>query len=399
MRKIQLICFIIILAFFAAQEALAIPAFARKYRMSCTTCHAPVPKLKPYGAAFAANGFVLSDKESPRYFEDTGDNLLSLIRNFPIAARLEGYLTWDSDKQDNTADFKSPWLIKLMSGGALSDNISYYFYFYMNEKGEVAGVEDAYLMYNNFFGIDLDMYIGQFQVSDPLFKRELRLTLEDYRVYTIKPGLSNVNLAYDRGLMITYGTDFGTDAVLEVLNGSGLNQAGDNGLFDTDEYKNLAGRLSQDIGDFLRIGVFGYFGKERMANDSAVSSVNEINMYGPDLTLTLGETLELNFQYIQRKDSKVVMSESASAPVKEIISKGIMSELIYYPEGYMGRWYGAALFNYIDSEDKSLNYKSIGGHIGYLLRRNIRLVGEYTANYTNADNIFSKVSIGLVSAF
>ena len=44
--------------FASPDEADAIPAFARKYRMSCTTCHAPIPRLKEYGDEFAGNGFV-----------------------------------------------------------------------------------------------------------------------------------------------------------------------------------------------------------------------------------------------------------------------------------------------------------------------------------------------------
>ena len=34
-------------ALLAPLDAEAIPAFARKYKVSCTTCHAPFPRLKP----------------------------------------------------------------------------------------------------------------------------------------------------------------------------------------------------------------------------------------------------------------------------------------------------------------------------------------------------------------
>lgn len=71
-------------------ETHAIPAFARKYSMSCKTCHAPAPKLKDYGEEFAANGFELKDKEAPRYYQDTGDDQVSLIRDFPLA--IHGHL-------------------------------------------------------------------------------------------------------------------------------------------------------------------------------------------------------------------------------------------------------------------------------------------------------------------
>lgn len=40
-----------------APGASAIPAFARKYGTSCTTCHTIYPKLTPFGEAFRRNGF------------------------------------------------------------------------------------------------------------------------------------------------------------------------------------------------------------------------------------------------------------------------------------------------------------------------------------------------------
>ena len=196
-----------------AEDASAIPAFARKYRMSCKTCHHPIPRLKPYGDDFAGNGFRLPDQDAPRYFVDTGDEELSLLRELPVAIRMDGYINYN-DKADKRSNFSSPYLIKLLSGGSLSDHLAYYFYCYFDERGEVAGVEDAYLMYNNAFGIDLDFYLGQFQISDPLFKRELRLTLEDYQIYRMAVGESEKNLAYDRGAMITLGLESGTDIIL-----------------------------------------------------------------------------------------------------------------------------------------------------------------------------------------
>lgn len=58
----------------------SIPAFARKYDMSCNVCHSPFSKLKPYGEKFAANGFKLKDKEAVRYTRVTGDDNLILFR-------------------------------------------------------------------------------------------------------------------------------------------------------------------------------------------------------------------------------------------------------------------------------------------------------------------------------
>jgi len=65
-------------------------------------------------------------------------------------------------------------------------------------------------MFNNLFGSELDLTVGQFQVSDPLFKRELRLTCSDYYIYKIKQGTSLVDLAYDRRIVFSYEFESGT---------------------------------------------------------------------------------------------------------------------------------------------------------------------------------------------
>jgi len=109
--------FIILLVFtLFTSEAFSIPAFARKYNMTCKTCHSPFPKLKPYGEDFAANGFALKDKDAPRYFVPTGDDRLNLIRDVPLAFRLEAYTTYNQD-DTKRLDFTGPIVFKLLSGG------------------------------------------------------------------------------------------------------------------------------------------------------------------------------------------------------------------------------------------------------------------------------------------
>src|SRR5688500_10301345 len=73
--------------------ALEIPAFARKYGVSCATCHMPVPRLNAVGEAFAANGFEFAPGEESRDTIATGDPLLRLQRNLPLAIRYDAYLT------------------------------------------------------------------------------------------------------------------------------------------------------------------------------------------------------------------------------------------------------------------------------------------------------------------
>lgn len=58
-NKMKLTKYLLIsLAFFSFTDiGFSIPQFAKKYGISCFTCHAAVPKLNAFGEAFRRNGF------------------------------------------------------------------------------------------------------------------------------------------------------------------------------------------------------------------------------------------------------------------------------------------------------------------------------------------------------
>lgn len=373
----------------------AIPAFARKYQLSCQTCHNPAPRLRPFGNEFAGNAFRMPDQEAPRYFIPTGDPQLNLLRELPLAVRLEGFLGI-KEEAPQKFDFASPYIVKLMSGGELTNRIAYYFYFYFDERGEVAGVEDAFVMFNDLFGIDLDLYVGQFQVADPLFKNELRLTLSEYEIYKLRPGSSRANLSYDKGVMATLGLETGTEIVVSVLNGNGLTDADDLRIFDYDKYKNFAVRVSQDVGNNLRLGAFGYFGKEEQ--NIYTHPLNKIVYFGPDASLTFGDKFELNLQYLFRRDSDL-LSDPESPVMKSAKTSGGFAELIYTPKGIESKWYFAGLINYIDSDLDIYRYRSTSLHAGYMIKRNIRLAAEYTLYEKESGHLMNQFSVGFSTAF
>ena len=379
-----------LLAAVAVGSLQAIPAFARKYSMSCKVCHAPFPKLKPYGEEFAGNGFVIKDKDTPRYFVDTGDPEMSLLRELPVGIRLEGFVAWNN-ADTRQIDFISPYVLKFLSGGAITKNIAYYFYFFLSERGEIAGLEDAFVMFNDLFGSELDLFVGQFQVSDPLFKREVRLPFEDYAVYKAAPGESRIGLTYDRGLMLTYGFPTGTDVTFEVVNGTGIEGANDFRNFDDDPYKNVLLRVSQEIAPAFRLGAFGYLGKERPDE-----IVNSVWMAGGDATLSV-KPFELNVQYVERRDTNPYFG--LVLPEEKVMTRGAFAELIYLPKGDDSRWYGAGLFNWVDSDQPDLRYTAATAHVGYLLRRNVRMTAEATYAFRGPYPDHMRVGTGLIFGF
>ncbi len=377
-------------------ESAAIPAFARRNNLSCSTCHAPIPKLKPYGEDFAGDGFIIAENEKERDYVTAGDELLWLNKTFPIGVRFDAYAV-HSSRGEVKSDLQSPWGLKLMSGGTLAKNIGYYFYFYMSERGEVAGIEDSYVHFNDVFGIPLDIMVGQFQTSDPLMKRELRLTYEDYMIYKAKVGNSHTNLAYDRGVMFAYGIErTGTDLVLSLSNGNGKNAADEeSGAFDIDSGKNIGLRINQGLTDMFSIGGYYYFGEESWSHSQ---TKNKVTYFGPDFKATAGP-VEVTAQYLVRKDSNPWFAESAV----EYETTGMVVEAVISPHLDRSRYYFTLLYNSID-QDLSIGSLSANNNIyetatlgaTYLVTRNLRLMAEFTRNLEMDAN---RMLVGLVSGF
>ena len=63
----------------------------------------------------------------------------------------------------------------------------------------------------------------------------------------------------------------------------------------------------------------------------------------------------------------------------------------------MSNWYLTGLLNIVESDAPGLDYHSATLHAGYLLRRNVRVVTEYTYRFSDVN--FGRVSAGFVSAF
>lgn len=363
-------------------DVSAIPAFARKYKFSCTTCHAPFPRLKEFGDEFAGNGFRLPGKEPKRYFYDVGDGNLQLMRKLPLAVRLDFFASAEPDK-NVVNDLKTPYNLKLLSGGNVYKNIGYYFYFYMSERGEVVGIEDAYIHFDDLFHSGVDVMAGQFQISDPLFKRELRLTYEDYQIYKTRIALSPANLTYDRGLFMTYSTPFQTDLVLEVVNGNGKDPASPaTRAFDEDDNKNFFFRGSQSLLG-QRVGAFAYLGKE-----DTNGRENAFQYWGVDATFSLPK-LELNLQYLRRHDDNPYFLSA----IYENNMAGGLAELIFPATDKL---YFIGLYNRIYSDPIDLNYTTLTFNVSYLYRTNLRFLAEFTRDFERES---SRFVAGIVTGF
>ncbi len=240
--------------------------------------------------------------------------------------------------------------------------------------------------------------MGQFQVCDPMFKRELRLERFDYEILATRVGRSGVDLTYDRGLIFNGHAPAKVDIMLMVLNGNGIDPA-EGEQFDRDNYKNLALRIVRPFGK-TRIGLFGYSGREREPGSEGAGTTNAMTYWGPDVVMDLGEKWAVSLEYLERRDDDPRFVGDESPTYR---TRGGFAEVHYFPQGQDGRWVLSALYNKItsdfepaDPEDADPDYESASLTMNYLLARNLRGIFEVGRDLQEDR---TRVSFGLSTAF
>lgn len=381
---------ILILITLIPDQSSAMPVFARKYDMSCSTCHSAFPRLNEFGEHFAGDNMRL-----PNWKDTTisgGDDMLALPDTVPLAVRAQGYV---QKREANTisvidgsviasadTDIQSPYQIKLLSSAPLSDHISYYFYAIFAEKGgngEVL-VEDAWFRHDDIFGTDIGMMLGQFQVSDLMFAREVRLTFQDYMVYRM------AGLTYDRGLLFDYAAG-PVDLALGWVNGNGIeenftiNSPGykrADHLFDNNSGKAVFGRIGSEVAG-VGFGLFGYSGTQKNATDPAGTGSGDRDTdkisYGIDLTGRFGDKTYWFTQLLQNQWDGFIQADTNYRWFGGFIGVDYI---------HSDRWAYSLLYNYTDANDfentdtvyEGIDMNTITFTAAYYFMRNIKGVIE-----------------------
>lgn len=396
---------LIVVAAFAAQwpqASLAMPVFARQYEISCLVCHDAFPRLNEFGEAFAADNFRL-----PQWREtmlDTGDEQLALPKYLPLAIRAQSYVQWRDAEQvdlatgatlnDASTDFQAPYLIKLLSSAPLSENISYYFYAIFAEKGGNGEtvVEDAWLQYADVAGTGVAAQLGQFQISDLMFPREIRLTFQDYYAYRA------AGLTYDRGLLLS-GEAGELEWAAGAVNGNGIEQNFDiNGpgfrrpdkMFDNDSGKNLFGRVGTAMGE-VDAGLFVLSGEQRRATGFAGTlnsdSDSDKTILGVDLTGDLNPNVHWFGQLLWNSWDDFLVAESS----QDYDWFGGFVGVNYIPNQ---RWAFSVLHNYADANDfedtgtiyEGIELNSLTTTASYYFMRNVKAVVELNIDLLSEDS-------------
>lgn len=143
---IQTTILIVFTVSFLPSTSFAIPAFARKYDLSCTSCHTKPPRLNAFGEAFHMAGFqipqtkegeIRKKRRIGRIYSET--NFLNIFALRATGSFLESYSGGDPPETDLTL----PQKVELYFAGTFTQSISYFFNF-GNETDEIEGTDNGF---------------------------------------------------------------------------------------------------------------------------------------------------------------------------------------------------------------------------------------------------------------
>lgn len=381
-----------LIAVLSSAAAQAMPAFARQYNVTCAACHSAFPRLNGGGEAFAAANFRFPNWRDTTL--DVGDDRLALPRTLPLAIRAQAFVqtrsTEDIDPatgptgRDSRADVQAPYMVKLLSSAPLSDHVSFYFYGIFAEKGgngEVI-IEDAWFSHDDVLGTGVTAQLGQFQVSDLMFPREVRLTFQDFYAYRA------AGITYDRGLILDRAVG-PVDVAVGLVNGNGIEQnfgidspgyKRPDRMFDNDSDKSYFGRIGFGLGP-VNVGLFALAGRQASAAGFAGTGTStrqsDKRIAGIDLSGTLAGNLHWFAQGLWNRWDGFLDTD----PARDFDWFGGFAGVDYIPND---RWSFSLLYNYAEADEFAgtgtiyegiaMNSLSVGA--SYYLMRNLKLVIE-----------------------
>lgn len=253
-------------------EALAMPAFARRYETSCQTCHAVAyPELNAWGRQFKENGYQYPEGAEEAYRAEATnrphDSFLDVLREVPFAARgqVVGQVVIDNAAKDTVAvpGLFAPKRLDLVLGASAAENVSLYGTFGLAPTPTL-----------HFFSVGLHNLFapGAFNI------RAGRFALVDFQ----RPGHRSLTLVSNPGQTVQVGANpfllddhhvgvhaWGRPGRGPFFYEAAVVQGPENpatGL-DQDLWKDVWGRTSLDVGAH-RAAVFGYYGNVTLQSES-----------------------------------------------------------------------------------------------------------------------------------
>jgi hypothetical protein len=252
----------------------AIPAFARKYGLPCSSCHEAWPKLSPFGQAFKDNGYQLgNDRDAPIFQQPA---------YWPIALRITP--NWHRESNDHAVLDDPATLggiveqkvtthgydltgMDMLTAGTLAKNIS----FLLVPSADATGAfhfESANVRFSNLLGSSwLNIKVGKFELDNLISEKRI-MTLSSnggfYQAYHFAPvgdvntfGLGDNQLGAE---LMGHSKDDRTRYSISLLSSNDGNVGVPNG-HGYDTFMTVSQAFQAGSLGLQRVGAFAYVGR------------------------------------------------------------------------------------------------------------------------------------------
>ena len=317
--------------------AEAIPAFARKYKLGCNTCHIVYPQLNRFGRDFRDNGFRMPDEIEPLLkrknapaapappapvashappdasapADDDEATFWSFIPEqipLSIQAKLHDVI---NPKGDVKTDFQLEEL-QLQAGGTMTPRISYYLHHHLVEEGQPGDLYTGWVRFNNLAHSSWNVTVGQFELPLSFSPEIERVSSFDYLVFGQQLGTNAFDLNTPQlGVQVFGQTDGGTKFWAGVVNGDGLAINDATGTNDSNSFKDVYARVTQEFGEHF-VGGFAYYGRARGSTDEAGTFSDNFIRVGADAFVNLRKVIVFGTAVYARDDNPLGTGERRS---------------------------------------------------------------------------------------
>lgn len=374
------------------QEAQAVSQWARKYNMSCQTCHTAFPRLNFFGEKFAKNGYQMPESEdgddtkekiNDRTFIDKIGNLFGIRISVSPVEATTNTLNIDGGRKDLEVNFGDTKWVQFFTAGSLFKNAS----IFIETEVEQAGIHFNWftLGYHNLFNTSwLNLRAG-------------RLSMMNWHAQTGRLRMiPNINIPAERFRPSrganTNTTDAVTDRIPEdaprisepvpavelygyrdwflysvgVSNGANLD--------DPNQYKNFFGTLRFELPDGPLAGShlsgWGMWGRDSANSGAETVAVgqtrNSFYRLSPALNIRW-RNFDVISAYVYGRENDYNLDGTGLRNTSHGISQQV---------GYLinPAWFAALQYDYVkDSQNSSEEFNKISESIWYMPRENMRI--------------------------
>ena len=309
-------------ALLAASDAEAIPAFARKHKLGCNTCHTLYPQLNRFGRDFRDNGFRMPDEveqllrkrstppaPAPAQADEDFWSFIPEQIPFSIQAKFHGLI---DPKGEIKSDIQLEEL-QLQSGGTFTPRVSYYLHHHLAEEGEPGKLYAGWVRFNNLFASNwLNVTVGQTELPLSFSPEIERLTSFEYLAFDRELGANTFNLNRPQlGIQVFGQSEGGTKFWAGIANGFGLAVNEETETFDNNSFKDVYARVGQEIGEHL-VGGYVYYGRARAETESLGHFSDNFVRAGADALVNLSKVIVYGTALYARDDNPLGTGERRS---------------------------------------------------------------------------------------